>query len=209
MPGAFSRRDDSGFTLVELLVYVALLALVMFILGGMLISGLTAERTVTRASDETRLGQLISRSIEKGIRNATAFKVESVGSDQILRTRSADVNISGTTTTVTWRCMAWYYRASDGAFFSKTSTAGTVLLPGPAPATPLTAWTFYGSGVKPAAGATTVLSGSAAAFSRTAPPVPLTLSFQVAVDKAPPVQISAQYNLRVQNDTTTGPTTCY
>ena len=184
--------------------------MILTILGGMLISGLTVERTVTRASDETRLGQLISRSIEKGVRNATAFKVESVGSDQILRTRSADVNVSGATTTVTWRCMAWYYRASDGAVFSTTRTDGAVSKPGTvAPATPLTAWTYYGSGVKPAAGATTVLSGSAAAFSRTVPPTPLTLSFQVAVENAPPVQISAQYNLRMQNDTTTGPTTCF
>ena len=184
--------------------------MVLSVLGGMLISGLTAERAVTRASDETRLGQLISRSIEKGIRNATAFKVESIGSDQILRTRSADVDIAGATTTVTWRCMAWYYRASDGAVFSTTRTAGAVSKPGSvAPATPLSAWTYYGSGVKPAAGATYVLSGSAAGFSKSAPPPPLTLSFQVAVENAPPVQISAQYNLRVQNDTTTGPTTCF
>ena len=198
---AAAPQSNRGFTLVELLVYVALLGLILSVLGGMLISGLSVERTVTRASDETRLGQLISRSVEKGIRNATAFKVEGIGSDQILRARSADAVVSGGATTVTWRCMAWYYRASDGAFFSTTRTAGAVSLPGPAPATPLTAWTYYGSGVKPAAGATTVLSGSATAFSRSAPPPPLTLSFQVAVENAPPVQIKAQYNLRVQNDT--------
>lgn len=201
-------QTNRGFTLVELLVYVAMLGIVLSILGGMLISGLNVERTVTRANEETRLGQLISRSIEKGVRNATAFKVESVGSDQILRARSADVKISGTTTTVTWRCMAWYYRASDGAFFSTTRTAGAVSKPGTvAPATPLTAWTLYGSGVKPVASATPVLSGVASAYSKTAPP--LKLSFQVAVDNAPPVQIAAEYHLRLQNDTTTGPKTCF
>ena len=202
------RRGDGGFTLVELLVYVALLALVLFILGGMLISGLTAERSVTRASDETRLGQLISRSVDKGIRNATAFKTVSVGSDQILLARSAVVDIAGTTTTATWRCMAWYYRASDGAFFGVT-TAGAVLQPGTpvALAIPLTAWTYYGSGVKQVSGGTTVFSGSEPAFSSAAQPLKLT--FQVAVENAPPVQIAAEYSLRVQNDTTTGPATCF
>lgn len=204
---AVVRAGNRGFTLVELLVYVALLTMVLLVLGGMLISGLTTERTVTRAGDETRLGQLISRSIEKGIRNATAFKTESIGSDQILRARSADVSVSGSTTTVSWRCMAWYYRASDGAFFATTRTAGAV--PYPATATPLSGWTYYGSGVKPTAGSSVVLSGSAAAFSKTAPPAPLKLVFQVAVEKAPPVQIAAEYNLRVQNDTTTGPATCF
>ena len=204
-----ARQDNRGFTLVELLVYVALLAIVLIILGGMIISGLTVERTVTRASDETRLGQLISRSIEKGIRNATSFQTESVGSsDQILRARTSDVRVAGSTTTVTWGCVAWYYRASDGAFFTTTRTDGAVSKPGTvAPATPLTAWTLYGTGVKPAAGATSVLSGSASAFSGSAPPVKL--SFQVAVENAPPVQIAAEYNLRVQSDTTTGPTSCF
>jgi prepilin-type N-terminal cleavage/methylation domain-containing protein len=201
-------QDDPGFTLVELLVYVALLGIVLFILSGMLISGLNVQRTVTRASDETRLGQLISRSVEKGVRNATAFKVESVGADQILRARSADVKPPGGASDVTWRCMAWYFRASDGAFFATTRAAGAVSLPGTvSPATPLSAWTLYGSGVKPVSGASTVFSGSAPAFSASAPSLKLT--FQVAVDNAPPVQIAAEYNLRVQNDTTTGPAACY
>jgi prepilin-type N-terminal cleavage/methylation domain-containing protein len=201
------ERGERGFTLVELLVYVALLGIVLFILGGMLITGLTTERTVTRASDETRIGQLVSRSVEKGIRNATAFKVESVGSDQLLRARSADVSVAGTTTTTTWRCLAWYYRASDGAFFATTRTAGAVSLPGTVPpAIPLNAWTLYGSGLKPV-GTSPVFSGSAAAYGGSA--APLKLTFQAVAENAPPVQIAAEYNLRAQNDTTTGPTTCF
>jgi type II secretory pathway pseudopilin PulG len=200
-------QNERGFTLVELLVYVALLGMVLFILGGMFIAGLTTERTVTRANDETRLGQLISRSVEKGIRNATAFKVESVGADQILRARSANVTVTGAATSTAWRCVAWYHRASDGAFFTTTRTAGAVPLPGTlAPATPLTAWTYYGSGVK-RVGTASVFSGSAMAYSGSA--APLKLTFQAVAANAPPVQIAAEYSLRVQNDTTTGPTTCF
>lgn len=214
----FSHREDSGFTLVELLVYLSLLALVLFILGGMLVSSLTVQNTVAGASEGSKLGQLISRSVGNGIRNATALDIytDAITKDQLLRTRSSVVSVSSGTTTETWRCMAWYWRASDGALFATSKSTGLVPKPGTvAPATPLSQWAYYGAGVKPLTPTTPtpmptpapppaapipVFSGSATA---------LNLSFQVTAQKALPVQISTVYNLRVQRDTTTEPKTCF
>lgn len=96
---------ESGFTLVELLIYSLLTVLVLAIVGGILISGMTAERLVRGVTEATSLGQIAANSVEQGVRNAAGFQLSAPNEDdQLLLARSA-----GSGSVITWTCEAWYY----------------------------------------------------------------------------------------------------
>ena len=140
------RADDRGLTLVELVVAASLLSLVLVVVGGMFVSLVNAERTVTPQSQGTTAAQLAATSIGSAIRNSSEFRITDVGTDQLLVAR-----VAGNDDAIVWSCRAWYY-SSAGAGEIRTTTApdGTVVL---APSTSqLATWTQLIEGVASPAG---------------------------------------------------------
>ena len=135
------REEESGLTLVELLVTIVLLSLVGTVVGGIMISLLNTQRTVSSVTADTRSAQLIADAIGTPIRNASSFQLSSIGSnDQLLVAR-----VASSTATITWRCTAWYYSASQQRLFTTDQTSA---IAAPTSAS-LATWTVLADGVTP------------------------------------------------------------
>jgi type II secretory pathway pseudopilin PulG len=142
--GVSSRRDEqAGFTLVELLIYMFFALAVLSIIGGILISSLNIERDVRSASTAADTGQLISRSVQVGVRNASYVSLQNLDTTQFLLARTA-----GAATPVVWACQAWFYTpAGGGTVYTKRVSPAALILPPTAAA--LTSWIKLGDGVSP------------------------------------------------------------
>ena len=138
--GAPSGESDAGMTLVELLLYMGLSLVVLFVAGAMLISSSRAQTQVSGATSASTAGQLIMRSVQTGVRNASAvdLAVPSTGT-QVLTVRTQDGQ-----TPVQWSCQAWYFTpAAGGSLYTKRVPATA---PIPAPGS-LSSWTLLGTRV--------------------------------------------------------------
>jgi type II secretory pathway pseudopilin PulG len=192
------RKPEAGFTLIELIIYAGLFAVVLAIVGGILLSGNAVQKSVGALTTGTNLGNLIVGSLEQGVRNSSSFKAETVTAyGQLLRSRSALAQSNGT---VVWTCQAWYYSATNQSFYTKSSTTGLVAAPTPTAAPDLSTWALYGSGVQ-------LPSGIVQPF--TASTGQLAVDFQIAAGNRSPVRIDTTITPRVQSDTTTAPTPCF
>lgn len=142
--GKSSGPSEAGMGLIELVVYSALLVTVMLAVGGMLISLLTTQRNVVNAANTSGSAQLIAKSLQSGIRNSTAVKLNAIGaSDQLLLARSASAENS-----VSWVCLAWYFSGQTGQVRTITSSSA---IPTPTSGD-LTGWTLLAQGVSPSSG---------------------------------------------------------
>lgn len=141
-------RED-GLGLVELLIYTALTLIILSAVGGVVVSMVSVQNQVMGSANSAEQAQLISRSINAGVRNSTAVDLQVVNvSDQILRVRTASA-----ANTAVWSCQAWYFNAADQSLRMKTSVSSI--------ATPsqeqLATWTLLASGVAPVQGSTIFL----------------------------------------------------
>ncbi|MBG6213159.1 Tfp pilus assembly protein PilW [Cryobacterium sp. CAN_C3] len=173
------ETSETGFTLIELIVYSALLLLVLSVVGGLFVSGLktaTAVRTMTNASSA---GQIVADSVETNIRNASDFQLTiPSGTDQLLVARTAQRG-----TTLTWSCIAWYYSAAGtGAIRFHQSNAAIL----PPTASELSTWVLLNEGVKPASGTTIFTSAGQR----------LTMTFKGLAGDHPPVIITSSATSR-------------
>ncbi|WP_268921032.1 PulJ/GspJ family protein [Marisediminicola senii] len=192
-------RDDQGFTLIEMLVATMILTLVMSIVGGLVISMVKTDRSVRATTAATTQGQLVTESIERGIRNSMlsttpAFALTApVTGDQFLVARTA-----GSASTLVWRCTAWYYSASERTIRSFSSTAQ---IAAPSSAT-RSGWTLLAEGVRPAVSGGTVFSQSSSSTGQT-----LQLALTVDAGTSPRVAFTTSATSRV--GTVTGAPTCF
>jgi type II secretory pathway pseudopilin PulG len=136
---------QSGFTLIELLLYVALSLVVLVIAGGILISGLRTQQTTSSVTDAANTAQQIVRSVQSGVRNASAVSVSSpfAGSQLLIaRTIGSDPNSTAPS------CQAWYYTPTNGGsvYTTRTSPAALITLPAGGPQG---VWSILGTGVSP------------------------------------------------------------
>ncbi len=136
------RPKDEGVTLVELIVYLAVGALILALMAGLLINGLKSQAQTTDRDTATGRATIIANSLQTSIRNATAFKVETNG----LTVRAVVV-----TGAATWQCRAW--SLSGGNLMYKTSS--TII-----PVTSTAGWTNLVPGVSVISPATTVFTAS-------------------------------------------------
>jgi hypothetical protein len=118
--------DDEGVTLVELIIYIALSALIAGLMATMFAVGLNSQSTTKEADTATGKAQTVSDLLTFSIRNATAFRVDGT----VLRAR---VGTSGTS----YECRAWdvtggqvRYTRSSSAITSTNSTSWSVLATG-------------------------------------------------------------------------------
>ncbi|TFB73661.1 hypothetical protein E3O06_07455 [Cryobacterium glaciale] len=143
-----SRRSESGYTLVELLIYSSLLVLVLTVAGGMLLNTLTSEQKVLDSANANTVSQLISSSVHSGVRNATALKItDSADTDDQLLVVTA-VSSDPAATAAARVCQAWYYTEQNGgAMYYQRGTAPIVAPTADALAHEMTGWTLLGSGL--------------------------------------------------------------
>ena len=133
-------RRDSGLGLVELIIYSALTLIILSSVGGVVVSMVSVQNQVMDSANAAEQAQLISRSVNSGVRNATAVDLQTVNTtDQILRVRTA----SGAGIAV-WSCKAWYFRAANKELRMRTSSSA---IANPTQ-TDLDGWTLLASGVR-------------------------------------------------------------
>jgi prepilin-type N-terminal cleavage/methylation domain-containing protein len=137
---------ESGFTLVELLISSALAVLILTIAGGLLLSGMRTQETATSVTDATISAQQIARSVQGGVRNASALSM-TVGGDPGSELLLARVIGSGTDSAA-MHCQAWYYTTQNGGAVYTTTSVAAIAAPG---GPPISGWTLLGTGVSPSA----------------------------------------------------------
>jgi type II secretory pathway pseudopilin PulG len=149
---AEKRRDalvaESGYTLVELLVYSLLLVVVLTIVGAMLINLITVERQVRETTAATTAAQQAADTIANGVRNSRAFFVQDTGllgsGDELLLATTA-----GTGDPVSWHCRAWYFSAAEGSLRYMRMVAPDTPVPLPTDQGELTgSWTLLAGDVR-------------------------------------------------------------
>ena len=146
-----NESRECGFTLIELLVASTLSIIVLAIAGGILISGLRTQETARTVTDAATTAQQIVRSIQAGVRNASAITVTSdpVAGTQLLLARTIGSDPNSTAPS----CQAWYYTPVGGGavYTTRTTPASVIALPSGGPQG---VWTILGNGVSPADPAT-------------------------------------------------------
>ncbi len=140
-------KDQRGFTLVELMISTGLTLIVLVIAGGIMIAGLRTQEVARSVTDAANIAQQIVRSVQAGVKNASAITVSSdpVSGTQLLQVRTVSSDPNSTAPS----CQAWYYTPSNGgAVYTKKSTPATAItLP---VGGPQGVWTILGTGVSPA-----------------------------------------------------------
>lgn len=119
--------DDAGMSLVELLVGIAVAALV----GGMIVvafvNGLTATQQATARDRATGYANVVTASLTQSLRNTTTFRVMPDG-------KRLDATVY--TSSGSWECRAWALSAGDLLY-----STGTTALP-----TQTTGWAAIANG---------------------------------------------------------------
>lgn len=134
------RRDDAGFSLVELLVAMGLFGIIITIVGSVIISALTADRTVRQVTGSTTDGQLVVNIIEETVRNSTAVSV-TTAADGVSTFATSRTTAGGTA-----RCQSWFYDDTLGEVFERSSASAVAA---PNPGAVGAEWTRVSAGVAP------------------------------------------------------------
>jgi len=145
------KQDSRGFTLIELLISSGLAVIVVGIASGILINGIRTQDTANTVTNAANVAQQVVRSIQTGVRNASAITVTSdpVAGTQLLLART----VGSDPTTTAASCQAWYYTPSNGGsvYTKRTTPASAIALPAGGPHG---SWTLLGSGISPSDPAT-------------------------------------------------------
>ncbi|WP_104194979.1 PilW family protein [Cryobacterium sp. M25] len=170
---------ESGFTLIELLVASFVSILVLILVGSLLTNSMRIERDTRTVAEATDLGQLVARTVQSGVRNASKVSLANTGNTQLLRVRTA-----GREETPSWLCQAWYYTPDAGGALYMKVTSPAAPIPTPTTTT-LTSWTKLGDGINPAGAQvfTSVLGL-------------VTLDFTVRAGGSPPIPIKSTATTR-------------
>lgn len=136
------RRDEGGFTLVELLVVSLLLAVVLGVIAGIYLSTARTQSSVSEVSNASTGAQSAATSIDRAVRTATEVHQLGAGGSLIV------ARIPGSTgDEPEFRCNAWYYEvATPGRIWFKSFADGTTVSE---PTTAqLDSWTLLLEGVR-------------------------------------------------------------
>lgn len=140
------RAEESGFTMIEMLMYMTLSVIVAVVAGGILISGLRTQGTASNVTAAANTAQQIVRSVQSGVRNASAVTVtsNSIAGTQLLLARTIGNDPNSTAAS----CQAWYYTPLNGGavYTTKTTPASVISLPAVGPQG---IWTILGVGITP------------------------------------------------------------
>ncbi len=134
------RRDDEGFTLIEMVIAGALGVVVLILVATFFISSFSAQTTVTNTADAASRAQLLVRQLEHQLRGASAVTVVDglTSESQLLIARTATGEHD-----VDYHCEAWFYDSVAEAVFHTTYQNKTTWPWG----TSITSWIDLGSGL--------------------------------------------------------------
>jgi hypothetical protein len=148
---------EAGVSLIELLIATSLSVLVLTLIVGMFLSTAHAQNSIRTSTQAADLGQLIVRSVEQGVNNATALQVQTdstTGAQLMLaRTYVMDPALDPTqAASAGSSCQAWYYSPiSGGAVYTKRTTpAVAITMPF---GIPDSSWSLIGNGLEVQVGA--------------------------------------------------------
>lgn len=148
---------ESGLTLVELIIAASLSLIVLAMIAGLFLSSAHANTSIRTATQAADLGQLITRSVEQGVSNATALKVvtDTTTGNQLMLARvyGTDPTVDPTqASSAGTSCLAWFYSpTSGGAVYTKRTTPATAIaMP---TGTPDGSWLLIGNGLQVQVGA--------------------------------------------------------
>jgi type II secretory pathway pseudopilin PulG len=171
------RGDESGFTLIELMVSALLTVVVLVIVTGIFVSMNATAGSVRTVTAATTAGQAASSQVQRAARNSSTMGVTSLAAgDQLLTARTL-----GSGSTAVWTCSYWYYSATNKTIRYKTASSA---IPSPTAASQAS-WSLLSDGVS--------LVGSTAVFTvpQTSPPETLMLSFQESAGTSAPVTFTS------------------
>ncbi len=126
-----AAADDSGLTLVELIVYAALTALLMSVVAVLFASSLGAQARTGERDAATGRAQVVMTSLQSSIRNASEIRIDGDVVRAVVATGTKD-----------WTCEGWTVRggrlmhaaSSDALALPNASASGwTALVDGVAP----------------------------------------------------------------------------
>jgi Tfp pilus assembly protein FimT len=138
------RRDESGVSLPELLIYVLVLGIVLGIVGSIMSTTQSVESRVRASTQAATSAQLAANSVESGIRNSRAFSVVNIGENQLLIARTIDRGQP-----VTWSCTTWYFDKAAGSLRYTISDPVTPSSLSAPTAAQLKTWTLLTDGIRP------------------------------------------------------------
>jgi type II secretory pathway pseudopilin PulG len=135
--------DQSGFTLMEVIVSALLVTLVLAAVAGIYLSTVNTQQTVSGVTGSSNDAQLAARTIDTALRNGSSYEI-TAGSDggQLLVVRSA-----GSDAVLAWHCIAWYFSPLDGGSIRMSREADGTAIAVPSAAT-LATWTLLAAGVE-------------------------------------------------------------
>jgi prepilin-type N-terminal cleavage/methylation domain-containing protein len=138
---------QAGFTLIEMMLATGVALVVLAIAGSILINSVRAQDNAAKVTSASNTAQQIVRSVQAGVRNASAVTVSSdpVAGTQLLLAR----NVGSDPTSTATSCQAWYFSPVNGGavYTKKTTPASLITVPVSGPAG---IWTLLGSGITPA-----------------------------------------------------------
>jgi type II secretory pathway pseudopilin PulG len=145
------KEKSEGFTLIELLISSGLALIVVGIASGILVNGIRTQDTANTVTNAANVAQQVVRSIQTGVRNASAVNVttDPVAGTQLLLART----LGSDPDTTAASCQAWYYTPANGGavYTTRTTPASAIALP---LGGPHGKWTLLGSGISPSDPAT-------------------------------------------------------
>jgi hypothetical protein len=197
-------RADEGFTLVELLMSMAFVAVVLAIGGTMILSGMRVQAQVAGTSGATGRGETVARSVEAGVRNSSSYLVGDPDSDgnQLLRARVA---IGVAADSVSWICQAWYFDAIDQKVWTTSSSSAIADVTSPAQ---VQDWTLLADGIEQDLNAATNGGGgNSHIFSGSS--TELRLQFVVTSGDVALVLVPSTVVQQLKVTGGTGPSTCF
>jgi len=149
IPRLRASTDDSGFTLVELLVYSLLSVVVLGIVASLVIAGIRGQTAVGIFTSGTNNVQSVSNVIGTDVRRASYIRVATIGDDNMVTLR-----VKPSAESTTYSCVSYYWSKSRKEVRSKTSSAAIA-----APtASTITSWNLVASKISQT-GTSAVISG--------------------------------------------------
>ncbi len=138
--------DETGMTIVEVIIYSALTALVLSVLGGLFFVGFKTQAATGGRDAATGAAQVVSNSLQAAVRNASSVSVTGT----VLKARVA----SGATG---WQCVTWAV-TTDNLLVYKTAPAAIT-------STDYSSWTVLATGASGRLGGGAAFSGDSAQVS--------------------------------------------